>query len=107
MNRIAAIGGMQVVQWSAIPDIHVRATEECSCARDDGKDNRAYSVENRGVAGLLERAQMALWDGGVGEEEIDAYTKEAISHCYIHLLLTTMTWVCLHWEDPGCAMGEA
>ena len=65
--------------------------------------NVGYSVENPDAAGILERVRGALREGGVGDEEIEAYTTEATSRCYNHLLLTTMTWVRIHWDVPGYA----
>ena len=35
----------------------------------------------------------ALKQGGVSDEEIDAYTREATSRFYNHLIYTTITWV--------------
>ena len=68
---------------------------------DAGENDEIYSVENPEASGILERVQSALREGGVGDEEIAAYTREATSRCYNHLLFTTMTWVCLHWDGPG------
>ena len=42
---------------------------------------------------ILERVRRALKQGGVSDEEIDAYTREATSRCYNHLVYTTITWV--------------
>lgn len=85
------------------PDVHVHITEEYHCGYSDDEDDEQYSVGNPGAAGILERVQIALREGGASEAEIAAYTMEATSRCYNHLLLTTMTWVCLHWEAPDYA----
>ena len=74
------------------PNVEVRITEEYPWGYD-GEDEEFYSVENPDAAGILERVRGALKDGGVGDGEIEAYTTEATSRCYNHLLLTTMTWV--------------
>ena len=87
------------------PDVHVHITGEYPCSYD-GEDYEIYSVENPEASGVLERVQSALREGGVSEEEIAAYTREATSRCYNHLLFTTMTWVRLHWEAPDYATGE-
>ena len=42
---------------------------------------------------ILERVRRALDQGGVSDEEIDAYTREATSRCSTHLMYTTITWV--------------
>ena len=47
---------------------------------------------------ILRRVQDALQDAGASDEEIAAYTREAISRCYNHLLFTTMVWVGTTWE---------
>ena len=88
------------------PEVHVHITGEYPCGYD-GEDDEIYSVENPEAAGVLERVQSALREGGVSEEKIAAYTKEATSRCYNHLMFTTMTWVCLHWESPDYAADEA
>ena len=85
------------------PNVEVRITEEYPWGYD-GEDEEFYSVENPDAAGILERVRGALLrEGGVGDEEIEAYTTEATSRCYNHLLLTTMTWVRIHWDVPGYA----
>ena len=38
----------------------------------------------------------ALKQGGVSDEEIDAYTRESTSRFYNHLVYTTITWVETH-----------
>ncbi len=62
------------------PDIHVQLA---------GEDWNADSI--------LECTSRALRDGGVGDQEIDAYSREATSRCYNHLLFTTMMWVATTW----------
>ncbi|MDE2843839.1 MAG: hypothetical protein OXN21_10715 [Chloroflexota bacterium] len=47
---------------------------------------------------ILRRVQRALQDAGASDEEIAAYTREATSRCYNHLLFTTMMWVGTTWE---------
>ena len=90
------------------PDVHVHITEEYPCGYDhDEEDGEFYGTENHDTADILERVQGALREGGASDEEIEAYTREATSRCYNHLLFTTMTWVCLHWEAPDYAIDEA
>ena len=72
----------------------------------DGEDEEVYSVENPDAAGILERVRGALKEGGVGDEEIEAYTTEATSRCYNHLLFTTMQWVRIHWDGPDYATSD-
>ena len=86
------------------PDVHVHITGEYPCYYDD-EDYDVFSVESRESTGILEQVQDALRNGGVSEEEVAAYTKEATSRCYNHLMFTTMTWVCLHWEAPEYTIG--
>jgi hypothetical protein len=86
------------------PDVHVHITEERPLDYDE--DDESCGVENPGASDILERVQSALREGGVSGEEIAAYTREATSRCYNHLLFTTMTWVCLHWDAPYYATGE-
>lgn len=50
-----------------------------------GEDGNAFSI--------VARVQKALRKAGVGQAEIDAYTREAKSGDYDHLLATTMRWV--------------
>ena len=42
---------------------------------------------------VLKRVRCALREGGVDENEIEAYTREATSGCYNHMMFTTMMWV--------------
>ena len=58
------------------PDITVQLT---------GNDGNAFMI-----IGAVSRA---LRRHGVGKEEIDAFTKEAMSGDYNHLLATCMKWV--------------
>ena len=87
------------------PNIRVQIYEERPSDYDE-EDDEFYSAENEDATGILERVQSALREGGVSGEEIAAYTREATSRCYNHLLFTTMTWVCLHWDAPDYATGE-
>ena len=82
------------------PNVQVRIWEEYPWGYD-GEDEDFYSVENPDAASILERVRGALKEGGVGDEEIEAYTREAISRCYNHLLFTTATWVRINWDVPG------
>lgn len=88
------------------PDIHVAITERYPSVFHR-KPDESYSVKNPDASRILERVQSTLKDGGVSNEEIDAYTREATSRCYNHLLFTTMTWVGTHWEGPDDATDEA
>ena len=87
------------------PDVHVHITGEYPAGCDE-EDDDIYSVENSEASAILERVRDALRDGGVSDGEIEAYTREATSRCYNHLLFTTMTWVCLHWDAPDYTTGE-
>ena len=87
------------------PNIRVQIHEERPSGYDE-EDVGIHSVKNPDATRILERVQSALREGGVSDEEIEAYTKEATSRCYNHLLFTTMTWVCLHWEAPDNDTGE-
>ena len=82
------------------PNVQVRIWEEYPWGYD-GEDDEVYSVENPDASRILERVRCALKEGEVGDEEIEAYTKEATSRCYNHLLFTTMQWVRIHWDVPG------
>ena len=87
------------------PNIRVQIYEERPSGYDE-EDGGFHSVKNPDATRILERVQSALREGGVSDKEIEAYTKEATSRCYNHLLFTTMTWVCLRWEAPDYAIGE-
>ncbi len=58
------------------PEVHVRLV---------GEDGNAFAI--------LGRVRVAMRDGGVGNEDIEAFTKEATSGDYDHLLATVMRWV--------------
>jgi hypothetical protein len=58
------------------PDVHVQLS---------GEDGNAYSI--------IARTRKALRRAGVPKTEIEAYSKEATSGDYDHLLSTTMAWV--------------
>lgn len=63
------------------PNVHVRIP---------GKTPEASSI--------LERVRCALKEGGVSDEEVETYTREATSLCYNNLMFTTMVWVETSWE---------
>ena len=88
------------------PNVRVRIAEEYPFGYD-GEDDEFYGVENPDASRILERVRSALREGGVSDEEIQAYTKEATSRCYNHLLFTTMMWVRIHWDGPDYATHEA
>ena len=88
------------------PDVLVWITGEYPEAAHLEGDPEAYSVENPRATSLLERVRCALQEGGASEEEIEAYTREATSRCYNHLLFTTMMWMRTHWETPSFATAE-
>ena len=87
------------------PNVQVRIWEEYPFGYG-GEDEEFYSVENPDAARIMERVRSALREGGVGDEEIGAYTREATSRCYNHLLFTTMQWVKIHWDGPDYATDE-
>jgi hypothetical protein len=87
------------------PFVHVHITDEYPCNYDEDED-KSYGMENPEASDILERVQRALREGGVSEAEIAAYTREATSRCYNHLLFTTMRWVCLHWDTPDYTTGK-
>ena len=57
------------------------------------EDRYDMTEEDLKASSVLERVIRALRLGGVSDEEIEAYTKEATSRCYNHMMFTTMTWV--------------
>ena len=59
----------------------------------DREEDEVYSVENPDASRILERVRSALRENGVGDEEIEEYTREATRRCYNHLLFTTTQWV--------------
>ena len=94
-------GAMLEVRY---PNVQVRITEEYPWGYD-GEDEEFYSVENPDAAGILERVRSALREGGVGDEEIEAYTTEATSRCYNHMIFTTTSWVRIRPDVPCCTTG--
>ncbi len=50
-----------------------------------GEDGNAFSI--------LGRVRVAMRDAGVGNKDIEAFTAEATSGDYDHLLATVMRWV--------------
>ena len=81
---------VKVPIWEAYPFVYYGKDEE------DGD----YSPDNPDASRILERVRSALREGGVGDEEIEEYTREATSRCYNHLMYTTMTWVRIRWVGP-------
>ena len=67
---------------------------------DDGEEDGDYSPDNPEATRILERVRSALREGGGSDEEIEAYTREATSRCYNHLIYTTTTWVRVRWVGP-------
>ena len=84
---------IEVDIWEAYPFVY------CGDDADDEEDGD-YSPDNPDASRVLERVQNSLREGGVGDEEIEEYTREAISRCYNHLMYTTMTWVRVRWVGP-------
>jgi hypothetical protein len=58
------------------PDVHVRLS---------GEDGNAFSI--------IGRTRAAMRRAGVSQAEIDAYSNEAASGNYDHVIQTTMAWV--------------
>lgn len=58
------------------PDVEVQLS---------GEDGNAFFI--------MGRVRRALRDAGATKEELDAYTEEATSGDYDHVLQTTMRWV--------------
>ncbi len=73
----------------------------------DDEEDGDYSPDNPGASRILERVRSALREGGVSDEEIKAYTREATSRCYNHLVYTTMQWVRIRWVGPDYERDEA
>ncbi len=82
------------------PNVHVEVFGEYPTAEHLLGDPEAYSAESSEAKGILERVRSALKEGGASDEEIEAYTMEATSRCFNHLLYTTATWVQLHRLAP-------
>ena len=66
----------------------------------DDEEDGDYSPENPDATRVLEQVRSALREEGLSEEEIEAYTREATSRCYNHLMFTTMQWVRIRWVGP-------
>lgn len=79
---------VEVPIWEAYPFVYY------------GEEDGDYSPENPDASRVLERVRNALREGGVSDEEIEEYTREATSRCYNHLMYTTMTWVRIRWVGP-------
>ena len=84
------------------PNVQVRIWEEHP-GQYGLEDDESYGAGSPGAAHILERVCSALREGGVGDEEIESYSREATSRCYNHLLFTTMQWVQIRWgvSDVG------
>ena len=82
------------------PNVHVEVFGEYPTVAQLMGDEDAYSPENAEGREILESVRSALRKGGAGDEEIEAYTKEATSRCFNHLLFTTACWVQLHRLEP-------
>jgi hypothetical protein len=67
---------MKMGRSTRYPDVRVQLT---------GEDGNAFAI--------LGRVRQALRRGGVSKEEIAAFTAEATSGDYDHLLRTVMEWV--------------
>ena len=91
---------LEVQVWEAYPFVYYGEDAE---DEEDGD----YSAENPEASRILERVRSALREGGVGDEEIETYTKEATSRCYNHLMYTTMQWVRISWVGPDYETDEA
>lgn len=73
----------------------------------DGEEDGDYSPYNPEASRVLERVRSALREGGVGDEEIEEYTREATRRCYNHLMYTTSCWVRIRWVGPDYETDEA
>ncbi len=91
---------VEVQVWEAYPFVYYGEDAE---DEEDGE----YSAESPEASRILERVRSALREGGVGDQEIETYTKEATSRCYNHLMYTTMQWVRIRWVGPDYEMDEA
>ena len=88
---------VEVPIWESHPLVYYWGDE------DDGD----YSPDNPEASRVLERVRSALREGGVGDEEIEAYTREATSRCYNHLMYTTSCWVRIRWVGPDYERDES
>ena len=84
---------VEVEIWESHPFVYYGEDAE---DEEDGD----YSPENPEATRVLERVRSALREGGVSDEEIEAYTREATSRCYNHLMYTTTQWVRIRWVGP-------
>ena len=91
---------VEVPIWEAYPFVYYWDDE-------DEEDDGDYSAENPDATRILERVRGALREGGVSDEEIEAYTREATSSCSNHLMYTTMTWVRIRWVGPDYEPNES
>ena len=82
------------------PDVHVEVFGEYPTDAHVLGDPEAYSVESPEAKEILERVRGALKEDGAGDEEIEAYTSEATSRCFNHLLYTMSLWVHVHRFVP-------
>lgn len=74
---------VEVKIWEAYPFVYY---DDDADDEEDGD----YSPDNPDAARVLEQVRSALREGGVSDEEIEAYTREATSLCYNHQMYTTM-----------------
>ena len=95
MKESTAKGGSSLARY---PDVHVHIAEEHPCGYDYDEGDDFHSAENANAAGLLERVQGALREGGASDGEMAACARVAASRCSNRLRFTTMTRVCWHWE---------
>ncbi len=72
------------------PGISVRMNKRDWDVREERYD---MTEEDLRSSSVLKRVRRALREGGVDDKEIEAYTKEATSRCYNHMMFTTMMWV--------------
>ena len=61
--------------------------------------------EDLKASSVFKRVIRALRRGGVSDEEIEAYTTEATSRCYNHMIFTTTSWVRIRPDVPCCTTG--
>ena len=90
---------VEVPIWEAYPFVYYD--------EDDEEEDGDYSPDNPDASAVLERVRNALREGGVSDEEVEEYTREATSRCYNHLMYTTMTWVRIRWVGPDYEPNEA
>lgn len=82
------------------PNVEVEIWEAHPFVYYDEEGEEDYRPENSEANRILERVRSALREGGVSGEEIGAYTQEATSRCYNHLVYTTTQWVHVRWVGP-------